>query len=949
MYVASLVLDNRHSFSRSVAGMLLCSLIFQTLFFIPLLVHAQTISDDQLTVVETGDASALSDAETEVNTNTTLIQEVVTEETEPLASEVVPEVDPEFAFESDTTIDVENINDATLTNTSSTSAQTGNNAATGTQTYIQTGNSYAFANVVNVANTNIFNSTGFLEFFNQYFGVDTLDLRNSFEHFENDIYTTPSCSLETCGGDVDFNVTNSNNVSITNNVVVRSGTGGNTAAGANGAYIETGDAYAGANIINVANTNITDSNYLMLTFNNFGDMFGDVVLPGKEFFMQYFSGGNGARSNLTATNNNTANITNTVSVAADTGNNSASTSSAGSAVIATGDATAYSNTYNQVNTNIIDEDSLVILFRIHGNWAGDIFGLPDNISWAETRNGIEFFNSTPAFSEDVATSSLNGEQTYADNGSLSVQNNNVAEISNNIKVYALTGDNKVQGGGESAIVTGDANAMANVVNVANTNVLGRNWVFLIFNIFGDWNGDISFGRPDLWLGGTANAKSNPIEPGTEVEYAFTISNMGDTDATDVKLRNAFDNRLMMPEETMLAKSLTLGEGSTTESTWDLGTIKAGETKEFTYSAQVAAGLPYGETPITLEAGVSSRETDENLEDNTDYITVVGINEPKRKNGNKMISLESDLLVVKTADDTQIEASSTVNYKINIENGGGPSYFSLLVDRLIDPNGKVINEQVWDLQTIYAGESIAVDYTVAFSGSSTPGVYKNEAQIYSYDKVRSYKNGKEIVSNTASVDITLSQKGAVLGIAACSAYLNSHMSYGVDNNEAEVRKLQKFLIEQEGFTKLTETGVFDEATELAVKIFQRKYHSDILDPWGMQVESGYVYLTTKKKINELYCDGQEFPLDAAEVTEIETYKYGRGVGSVIVPKSEVAARVEKEIVIEEADIVDVDSSLPPPTPASKEPWVTVNLEEPESDQQESPSKVQTIFNTVFNWF
>ena len=50
---------------------------------------------------------------------------------------------------------------------------------------IDTGDAFAYANIINVVNTNILNSNGFLFFLNSLFGNGTLDLNDYFSFFEN--------------------------------------------------------------------------------------------------------------------------------------------------------------------------------------------------------------------------------------------------------------------------------------------------------------------------------------------------------------------------------------------------------------------------------------------------------------------------------------------------------------------------------------------------------------------------------------------------------------------------------------------------------------------------------------------------------------------------------------------------------------------------------------------
>jgi peptidoglycan hydrolase-like protein with peptidoglycan-binding domain len=87
------------------------------------------------------------------------------------------------------------------------------------------------------------------------------------------------------------------------------------------------------------------------------------------------------------------------------------------------------------------------------------------------------------------------------------------------------------------------------------------------------------------------------------------------------------------------------------------------------------------------------------------------------------------------------------------------------------------------------------------------------------------------------------------------YITKYIKLGAANNPAEVNKLQIFLRDYEGFSSLSVTGIYDQATYNAVKQFQLKYAADILTPWGITAPSGWVYITTKKKINQLYCQSQ----------------------------------------------------------------------------------------------
>jgi len=88
---------------------------------------------------------------------------------------------------------------------------------------------------------------------------------------------------------------------------------------------------------------------------------------------------------------------------------------------------------------------------------------------------------------------------------------------------------------------------------------------------------------------------------------------------------------------------------------------------------------------------------------------------------------------------------------------------------------------------------------------------------------------------------------------CEQYITRSIKLGAVNDPSEVKKLQTFLRDYEGFNNLAVTGFYDQTTYNAVKTFQTKYASDILTPVGLTVPSGYVYNLTIKKINEFMCN------------------------------------------------------------------------------------------------
>jgi hypothetical protein len=96
-----------------------------------------------------------------------------------------------------------------------------------------------------------------------------------------------------------------------------------------------------------------------------------------------------------------------------------------------------------------------------------------------------------------------------------------------------------------------------------------------------------------------------------------------------------------------------------------------------------------------------------------------------------------------------------------------------------------------------------------------------------------------------------------------------MKFGGNNNPADVAKFQAFLKDTQG-QNVTVNGTFDQQTENAVRAFQSKYMSQIMGPWGASQSSGYVYITTLKKVNELACN-TSLTLSPAETAIVNAYK------------------------------------------------------------------------------
>lgn len=141
--------------------------------------------------------------------------------------------------------------------------------------------------------------------------------------------------------------------------------------------------------------------------------------------------------------------------------------------------------------------------------------------------------------------------------------------------------------------------------------------------------------------------------------------------------------------------------------------------------------------------------------------------------------------------------------------------------------------------------------------------------------------------------TATSTGETLGAAtttpalSCDTYLTTFIKFGAQNDAEQVKRLQHVLKNFEGAT-VEENGVYDQATLAAVHAFQTKYWTEILAPWDIKASTGYVYLTTRKKVNEIYCGNSMIPFTAEENQIIEQSKKPVSVMTPEKPRATAAA-------------------------------------------------------------
>jgi uncharacterized repeat protein (TIGR01451 family) len=460
-------------------------------------------------VIDTGDVGAAAETDTTVNTNVNDVPGEITQGSNDCAPQ------GETPCEGD--INIENDNAATVSADLEADAETGTNIITDASgsAEITTGDAAATGLMSTEVNTNVV-------------------ILSSEETPEPTVTATPTPAEEN-GDDLqclptptpevtitpeptppveehELNVNNTNIADVADNADVTAITGDNTATGNSGSSeIDTGDAEALVNVLNVINTNIVGSDVSVLTLDLTCQENEDIDLNaiwsqllivdenGNVYLNENFP--QTPNIKITVTNSNQATLANDVNATADTGNNTASDSA--SATIGTGDAVAAANVTNIVNTNILGSKIFIGIINILSNQKFNLI-LPRP----------EYFD--PESSALIFRIPV----TYA--------NQNQANVQNDVNATAGTGENTSENNGQSSITTGNAVAIANSTTIANLNIIGNRWFFLVLNNAGGWTGNIvnwslpgSVEKPNL---GT-NILQLGLDPSaTSTEYAGEPAN-----------------------------------------------------------------------------------------------------------------------------------------------------------------------------------------------------------------------------------------------------------------------------------------------------------------------------------------------------------------------------------------------------------------------------------------
>ncbi|TSC86581.1 MAG: hypothetical protein G01um10148_567 [Parcubacteria group bacterium Gr01-1014_8] len=490
--------------------------------------------------------------------------------------------------------------DIVLENGGEAVAETGENTAVDPEgVSITTGNSDAFGYLISLFNVVVTNSTGSILFLKNPLSSALDFTQRIMDIFNNLAGGDGDCTLLGCSiSDAVFNLITDDTATVSNELIVRAGTGANAATSTDGvASIDTGNANAFGGIVNFGNLQIVDSRYMIILMTNQGDLSGNIVLPEAEFFRQLSTGAKfGSASSFDTTNG--ADVTNDGTANADTGDNAAVASSTEEiAQIHTGEADADASTINFVNQI---GAPICFIVNVGGRWRGDVKRLPEGFSREQTE-----------FGEIICGAGTNTDRPGA-RDNFHATTTNYAKVLNKAIVEATTGANAAAGAA-ARINTGDADAFVQILNVLNQSIIGQDWIFALFTVTGDWNGNLIFGADPAVPGSgggdvlTQIAASMLAGAGGGLPGGYTsdpkLSVTKTANVTSAKAPAKVDYTVVVKNDkgggaayrAVLSDILVEPSKGSRISTrwWNLGTVKEGEEITLTYTIEYNEEIPYG--------------------------------------------------------------------------------------------------------------------------------------------------------------------------------------------------------------------------------------------------------------------------------------------------------------------------------------------------------------------
>lgn len=458
--------------------------------------------------------------------------------------------------------------------------------------------------------------------------------------------------------------------------------------------IDTGDAASQVDIVNLANTNLVNSDINYAILNIYVDENGNIDLTNSNIQEANPS------ANLVVNQQNTATVNNTVLAVANTGGNEINGTDGD---ITTGSASVIVNIINFINANLINSNWNFVLINIFGHLVGDII-LPE------------------------PQTSANSTQALLGTGDISQTNN--ADITNSVDASANTGNNTIGSstseesepdsdtGSESSndpvsstINTGNAMSFVNLQTYANANLIGGNYYRLLINNFGIWNGT-------FW-GWGATAAQDPTYG--QMLFNFTDPNFSGT--TCCLISTSQENNALLTNQ-ITASANTGGNnlgGNGSINTGNafsivnlLNFVNTNIINSFGFFGIINIfGTLEGDIggvdhfPATTESTEGTESTESQSQDQP---------EVRAEGGQLSTSMSTNV-------GTHVNPGDTVTFFISAANPGtGPVYDSKVYFNLYDSNGEIGAVQTFDIGKLNPGQTAKISFGLVLANSAPGGTY-----------------------------------------------------------------------------------------------------------------------------------------------------------------------------------------------------------------------------------
>ena len=139
--------------------------------------------------------------------------------------------------------------------------------------------------------------------------------------------------------------------------------------------------------------------------------------------------------------------------------------------------------------------------------------------------------------------------------------------------------------------------------------------------------------------------------------------------------------------------------------------------------------------------------------------------------------------------------------------------------------------------------------------TTTGGSCNDSRAINYSASSTTSSGCMYLPGNIPGSVVAPNTGAIAPVenqlsCATTPYLVNYVSFNAINNPQDVMMLERYLNTYEK-ANLPVDGIYGAADVVAVKQWQEKYASEILAPWGLTQGTGYVYITSLRKIKQVH--------------------------------------------------------------------------------------------------